>query len=194
MFLYTTHLILTYEWFKDKIKRQHIFTNIILYFYTSSLVLKELLAKNVAYISMTCSVLTFFLGRETGHEEDKTRTGRPKKNYLQYLNAIYLKIEKNPAKTWHKTWEMQQTLQLMHLVFAKISSEMISVEGWLSRSQSKERQKMLRYAKLEKNWNENQCSGSSGVMDPNLKVLVQTLVSIYRGGQERSTMSIYTHL
>lgn len=99
MFLYVTHLILTYEWFKDKIKRQHIFTNIILYFYTSSLVLKELLAKNVAYISMMCSVLTFFWeGKLDMRRTKQELAGLKKKNYLQYLNAIYLKIKRVQQK------------------------------------------------------------------------------------------------
>lgn len=56
---------------------------------------------------------------------------------------------------------------------------MVSVGGWLSTRHFK-----------GKNW--TRPFRSYGVMDPNEKILVQTLVSMYRESQERgTTVSIY---
>lgn len=36
--------------------------------------------------------------------------------------------------------------------------------------------------------------GSDGVMNQNLKILVQIIVSMHRGAQEKGTVIVYSHL
>lgn len=64
----------------------------------------------------------------------------------------------NPAKTWHRTWQMYLTLQLLHLVFTEASSEngLGGRRVAIKKAFLKKGEKRLRYPKLCKNKTENQ--------------------------------------
>lgn len=62
----------------------------------------------------------------------ETRKGENRRNKSHVLK----KIGGKKAKIWQRTWEMQLDLQLIPLLFTEVSSEMVIVDGWLSRSSS----------------------------------------------------------
>lgn len=62
----------------------------------------------------------------------ETRKGENRRNKSHVLK----KIGGEKAKIWQRTWEMQLDLQLIPLLFTEVSSEMVIVDGWLSRSSS----------------------------------------------------------
>lgn len=62
----------------------------------------------------------------------ETRKGGNRRNKSHVLK----KIGGKKAKIWQRTWEMQLDLQLIPLLFTEVSSEMVIVDGWLSRSSS----------------------------------------------------------
>ena len=89
-------------------------------------------AMNNWHISAWCSVCPWKYFEETEQVEDKWRRIFSRWKVSQ---CDVLKKKKNhPAKTWHRTWQMHLDLQLIHLLFADASSEMVSTKGWLSRS------------------------------------------------------------
>lgn len=89
---------------------------------------------------------------------NKKRSGITKKK-LSRADEECLKVmclrnkEKKSAKICHRTGEKHLAFQLFSLLF-EVSSEMISMEGWLSRSKGNR----LRYDRLHKNWTENKIS------------------------------------
>lgn len=62
----------------------------------------------------------------------ETRKGENRRNKSHVLK----KIGGKKAKIWQRTWEMQLDLQLIPLLFTEVSSEMVIVDVWLSRSSS----------------------------------------------------------
>lgn len=62
----------------------------------------------------------------------ETRKGENRRNKSHVLK----KIGGKKVKIWQRTWEMQLDLQLIPLLFTEVSSEMVIVDGWLSRSSS----------------------------------------------------------
>jgi len=79
-------------------------------------------------LSMVCSAL--------GEQRKKWRHKKTIYSRWTVSENDVLNKGGNSAKNWHRTWEMDLALQLIHLLFTEASSKIASVEGWLSGSHS----------------------------------------------------------
>jgi len=100
------------------------------YYSTNKRIPKELIVENLAYLSTVCHVSL--------NELWKLVKWRPKEEVAGLKKTIckFMNRKKSSKDLTHRTWEQFLDLQLIHLLFTEASSEIVSMEGWLSRSHS----------------------------------------------------------
>lgn len=110
------------------------------------------LAKALAFLSMVCSMSLKHLSKL-----DSWRTKKVAK-YLQQMNSLckscHEEIEEQIRELTQGVRDASVVHQLFHLLFTEASSEMFSVEGWLSKKPCLRKangKKRLRYDKIHNN-------------------------------------------